>query len=92
MAEKEKFGSIKRFGARYGRTVKHNFAKIEKEQRKLHKCPYCNKISVKRVSVGIWFCKKCEAKFTGRAYTIRDIATGKKEMVKDLEEPLGGEE
>jgi len=63
--------STKRFGARYGRTVKHNFAKIETEQRKLHKCPYCSKESVKRVAVGIWFCKKCSSKFTGKAYTVK---------------------
>ncbi|MCK5282042.1 MAG: 50S ribosomal protein L37ae [Nanoarchaeota archaeon] len=69
MAETRKLKSIKRFGARYGRTVKHNFAKIELEQRKLHKCPYCNKTAVKRISTGIWYCRKCKAKFTGKAYS-----------------------
>ncbi len=63
-------GSIKRFGPRYGRTVKLKLAKIEKEQRKKHKCPYCSSLQVKRISVGIWFCRKCRAKFTGKAYTI----------------------
>ena len=63
-------GSIKRFGSRYGRTVKLKLAKVEKEQRKKHKCPYCNSMQVKRVSAGIWFCKKCNAKFTGKAYTL----------------------
>ena len=67
---KKGLGSIKRFGARYGRTVKLKLAKIEKEQRKKHKCPYCNSMQVKRVAVGIWFCKKCKAKFTGKAYTL----------------------
>ena len=74
----EKLGSAKRFGARYGRTVKHNFARIEKEQRALHKCPYCNNDSVKRLSAGIWECRKCNAKFAGKAYTI-----SKKIVIKD---------
>ncbi len=67
---KTKLGSIKRFGARYGRTVKLKLAKIEKEQRKKHKCPYCSGLGVKRLAAGIWHCRKCDAKFTGRAYTI----------------------
>ena len=67
----EKLGSAKRFGPRYGRKPKHTFAKIEKEQRKLHKCPYCNAIKVKRAAVGIWHCRKCNAEFTGKAYTIK---------------------
>tara|TARA_Y100000294_G_scaffold177732_1_gene204507 strand:- start:4192 stop:4644 length:453 start_codon:yes stop_codon:yes gene_type:complete len=66
----EKLGSAKRFGARYGSKPKHKFAKIEKEQRKKHKCPYCNYTKVKRIVVGIWHCRKCDSKFTGKAYTI----------------------
>ena len=66
----EKLGSAKRFGSRYGSKPKHKFAKIEKEQRKKHKCPYCNNFKVRRVAVGIWHCKKCNSKFTGKAYTI----------------------
>ena len=68
--EKSGLGSVKRFGARYGRKLKIKFSKIETEQRKFHKCPYCNKIAVKRVAVGIWNCKKCKAKFTGKAYSV----------------------
>ncbi|MEM4756362.1 MAG: 50S ribosomal protein L37ae [Candidatus Woesearchaeota archaeon] len=69
MATKSKLGSARQFGARYGRTVKHNWAKITAELRKPKKCPYCSKLAVKRQAVGIWFCKKCGAKFTARAYT-----------------------
>ncbi|MCH8329305.1 MAG: 50S ribosomal protein L37ae [Nanoarchaeota archaeon] len=65
-----KLGSAKRFGARYGSKPKHMFAKIEKEQRKKHRCPYCNAVKVKRISMGIWHCRKCNSKFTGKAYTI----------------------
>jgi large subunit ribosomal protein L37Ae len=82
----ESLGSVKRFGARYGRKPKLKFSKIETEQRKLHKCPYCNKIAVKRIAVGIWSCRKCNAKFTGKAYSVaRQIIT--KELTFE-EEPL----
>ncbi|MBL7056208.1 50S ribosomal protein L37ae [Candidatus Woesearchaeota archaeon] len=66
----DKLGSARRFGARYGTKPKYKFAKIEKEQRKRHKCPYCHALQVRRIALGIWTCKKCEVKFTGKAYTI----------------------
>src|SRR3989344_8792172 len=84
--EKLGLGSVKRFGARYGRKLKLKFSKIETEQRKLHKCPYCNKTAVKRIAVGIWNCKKCHAKFTGKAYSVsKKIIT--KEAQEMVEEP-----
>lgn len=70
MEKIEKLGSAKRFGARYGTKPKYLFAKIEQEQRRKHKCPYCNAVKVRRVAVGIWHCRKCNAKFTGKAYSI----------------------
>ena len=60
----------KRFGSRYGRRPKVQLAKIEATQRAKHKCPYCNKTAVKRQSTGIWHCRQCGSKFTGKAYTI----------------------
>ena len=62
--------SVRRFGSRYGRRTRLKFGFIERLQRSLHKCPYCNQKKAKRVSVGIWFCKKCKSKFTGKAYTL----------------------
>ena len=67
---KEKFGSIRRFGARYGRRVKQKLGMIEKHAKTRQKCPYCNSYSVKRVAVGIYICKKCNSKFTGKAYIL----------------------
>jgi len=92
MKTEEKLGSVKRFGARYGRKLKIKFSKIEAEQRKLHKCPYCNKIAVKRVAVGIWNCKKCKAKFTGKAYSISNKITAKESELADEEQPVLKEE
>jgi len=59
-----------RFGTRYGSAVKSRFIKIEDKQRQKQKCPLCNKIGIKRLSNGIWYCKKCDKKFTGDTYYI----------------------
>jgi large subunit ribosomal protein L37Ae len=64
----KKVGSAGRFGARYGRKVRHRVSAIEKKQKKWHKCPYCGKERVKRIFIGIWGCRACGAKFTGKAY------------------------
>jgi len=84
--EKTGLGSVKRFGARYGRKLKLKFSKIETEQRKLHKCPYCSKTAAKRVAVGIWKCRKCKAKFTGKAYSVSKKITAKDDKIAG-EEP-----
>src|SRR3989344_5236523 len=83
MKSKEGLGSVKRYGARYGRKLKLKLSKIETEQRKLHKCPYCSKIAVKRVALGIWRCRKCNAKFSGKAYSI-----SKKIISKEAEDTV----
>ena len=70
MATEEKLGATKRFGSRYGKRNKELFIKVEKVQRQKKQCPYCTKIAVKRVAAGIWQCRKCNVKFTGKAYDI----------------------
>jgi len=85
MEKIDKLGSAKRFGSRYGSKPKHKFAKIEKEHRKKHKCPYCNKVAVKRVAVGIWHCRKCNSKFTGKAYTISKTISFEETNKENLE-------
>ncbi|MFH1916341.1 MAG: 50S ribosomal protein L37ae [Nanoarchaeota archaeon] len=64
----KKGGSQKRFGARYGRKNRDKVGKIEQDQRATHPCPYCTYLKVKRVALGIWQCRKCDSRFTGRAY------------------------
>ena len=83
MKTEEKLGAVKRFGARYGRKLKLKFSQIEKEQRKLHKCPYCNNMAVRRAAVGIWKCKKCDAKFTGKAYSVTRKILAKEGIVEE---------
>jgi len=65
-----KSGSAGRFGARYGLTIRQKVAKIEAKQRRKQKCPFCNKIKVKRLSYGIWHCLKCLKTFTSKAYEV----------------------
>ena len=61
--------STKRFGARYGRRVKNNLKAVEDKRHAPQKCPFCLSTGSKRIAAGIWFCKKCDSKYTGKAYT-----------------------
>jgi|TARA_Y100000310_G_C20559090_1_gene752111 large subunit ribosomal protein L37Ae len=92
MQKIDKLGSAKRFGSRYGTKTKHKFAKIEKEQRKKHKCPYCHYTAVRRLALGIWLCKKCDSKFTGKAYTIAKPIIPKGSAKEKVEEKNLAEE
>lgn len=68
MGRTKKVGPSGRFGPRYGKGVKKRVVEIERVQRKKHKCPNCLKLMVKRVSPGIWECRKCGLRFAGKAY------------------------
>ena len=84
MAKKKKsLGSVKRFGARYGRRVKHKLAAIEAIQKGKHTCPYCRAQKVKQLAVGIWHCKRCNSKFTARAYNINKTHIFEKKEVEE---------
>ncbi len=66
----KKLGSVARFGARYGKRTKTKYLTVEQAQKAAQKCPYCSRSSVKRLSAGIFQCKKCDSKFTGKAYKV----------------------
>ena len=65
----KKVGPTRGLGAKYGGAVRKRYIKIVSEMRKPHRCPQCGFTAVKRVSVGVWTCKKCGFTFTGGAYT-----------------------
>lgn len=92
MVEIEKYKAVKRFGARYGRKLKERFGKIDMEQRKKQKCPYCSAVKVKRIAVGIWKCKKCNAKFAGKAYSVTKKIKFEEEQVEEEEKSPVSEE
>ncbi|MBI4144868.1 hypothetical protein HY493_01525 [Candidatus Woesearchaeota archaeon] len=76
--------SAKRFGPRYGATNKLKLALIEEQQRKLQPCPTCGKTKAKWQSVGVFECRKCGAKFTGKAYAVKQAIMFTKEKTKEL--------
>jgi len=83
MAKKSKFGSMKRFGPRYGRRNKEKAAALEEEYRFKHVCPFCNYKKLTRLSAGIWKCEKCEEKFAGKAYATPIKKKLKEEKVEE---------
>ncbi len=64
----KKVGPAGRYQARYGVRTKTQVRNVEIIQKAKHICPSCGHQKVKRVSAGIWQCKKCESKFAGGAY------------------------
>jgi len=63
----KKVKSAGRYGARYGRKARGKITDIESKQRRKQECIFCNG-TAKRLSKGIWSCKKCKKKFAAHAY------------------------
>ena len=60
--------STGRFGARYGATIRKRVRVIEAKTKQKHRCPRCRTYSVKRISIGIWECRKCHYVYAGGAW------------------------
>ena len=67
MPRTKKTKAAGRFGVRYGRRVRTKIASIESLQRKKQDCLFCDGVA-KRLSKGIWECKKCKKKFASHTY------------------------
>jgi large subunit ribosomal protein L37Ae len=65
----KKLGPVARFRERGGASLRKVRARIERALRKTYECPQCQQLAVKRLSVGVWKCKKCGYTFAGGAYT-----------------------
>jgi large subunit ribosomal protein L37Ae len=80
------------FGARYGTIARKRYVTIVSGMRQRHECPRCRIKSVRRLSVGIWHCRKCGYKFAGGAYlpftklgeTSRRVASSFKPAVTEV--------
>jgi large subunit ribosomal protein L37Ae len=64
----KKVGPAGSFGSRYGTVARRRYAEVVSGMRVPHECPRCHVRAVKRVTVGIWSCRKCGVKFAGGAY------------------------
>jgi large subunit ribosomal protein L37Ae len=64
----KKVGSTGRYGVRYGRRIRQRILDVEKAKKERKTCPNCCKPGLKRVAAGVWVCRKCGAKFAGKAY------------------------
>ena len=87
----KKVGTAGRFQARYGVRARTRIRDVEAQQKTKHLCPSCGKKNVKRVSTGIWRCKKCGATFAGGAYTPRTEAGQNVEKILRLSQSQRGE-
>ncbi len=65
----KKVGIAGKFGPRYGVKVRKQIQAVEQEKIKKHTCPRCKHKSVKRISSGIWKCRRCDLTFASAAYT-----------------------
>lgn len=63
-----KTGVTARFGPRYGVSVRRNAGAALRKKLAAYTCPVCQYQRVKRKSVGIWSCSKCNHTFAGGAW------------------------
>lgn len=54
---------------RYGTAPRRRHIDILVRLRKKHECPKCKVRAARRLSVGLWQCRRCDNQFTGGAYS-----------------------
>jgi large subunit ribosomal protein L37Ae len=82
----KKVGIAGKYGPRYGVKVRKQIRTVEEEKVKSHTCPRCKHRSVKRISTGIWRCRRCDLVFAGGAYSPVHAKTIAVEAYKPTEE------
>jgi len=68
--KRKKIKSAGRFGAGYGK-IKQKLINVEAKQRTRQECPFC-KGKAKRQAKAIWLCSKCNKKFAGGTFHLKD--------------------
>ncbi len=93
----KKTGAAGPLGPRYGVRVRRRVREVLERKSRWHPCPRCHHASVKRVSSGIWRCRRCDYTFAGGAY--RPIVTtavsrqvSRRASLEEVEIPEGVEE
>ena len=64
----KKVRSAGKYGAKFGIGIRKRWLKVADKQKKHYDCPSCGFQKVKRLSAGVFECKKCGLKFAGGAY------------------------
>ena len=88
-----KAGVVGRLGPRYGVRIRRRVLEVETVQRQRHSCPRCLAKSVKRISSGVWRCRRCDLTFAGGAFRPivttsikRELPEKEEEIVEETEE------
>lgn len=55
---------------RYGARIRKQYKAVQRDKNALYKCQSCGRVTVKRISTGIWRCNHCKATYAGGAYTM----------------------
>ncbi len=72
MGRTKHVGIAGKFGTRYGSTLRKQYKEVMEKRYAPHQCPFCGaKGYVRRISTGIWECRKCGSKWAGGAYIPR---------------------
>merc|ERR1712070_1352989 len=66
----KKVGIARKYGVRYGSSLRKLMKKFETMQRQRYVCPFCGKATVRKVSVGIWRCRACKKIMAGGAWSL----------------------
>ncbi|MFQ5837202.1 MAG: 50S ribosomal protein L37ae [Thermoplasmata archaeon] len=93
----KKVGPSGSLGPRYGVKARRRIREILEEKSRWHPCPRCRHPSVKRVSSGVWRCRRCDYTFAGGAYRPVVTTSVKRQVsrrisLEDVEAPEGLEE
>jgi large subunit ribosomal protein L37Ae len=93
MGNTKKVGTTGRFSSRYGVGIKKRVLAVENKNKQPANCSFCGFPKIKRIAPGLYFCNKCEAKFTGGAYETQTLV-GKtiNKMVSQKQFSVGAEE
>mmetsp|Transcript_33532 Transcript_33532/g.39046 ORF Transcript_33532/g.39046 Transcript_33532/m.39046 type:complete len:97 (+) Transcript_33532:16-306(+) len=66
----QKVGIVRKYGTRYGASLRKIIKKFEVQQHSRYFCPFCGKTSVRRQAVGIWRCNGCAKVVAGGAWQL----------------------
>jgi len=55
-------------GVKYGFTARKRYAEVMSKRRAKYNCSQCHIGRLKRISVGVWSCRRCGFTFAGGAY------------------------